>query len=199
MANEDEMAGRKIDGAIDGAKHQPKGWSARSSDGPRLQRAVCGSRTSGDLARTSLPGAKNDFAARAKALRRRLRSSVDSSDTHTGRTGRCAMITSLRLVDFKNFADETLRIGPFTVIVGANASGKSNIRDAFRVSSTASAATIRWRRSVGGKLRSRRRAGRMGYDPWLRRTRSSEFAGILGGSSRHPHRRRFLGSVSMSN
>ncbi len=42
------------------------------------------------------------------------------------------MITSLRLVDFKNFADETLHLGPFTVIVGANASGKSNIRDAFR-------------------------------------------------------------------
>ena len=42
------------------------------------------------------------------------------------------MITSLRLVDFKNFANETLRVGPFTVIVGANASGKSNIRDAFR-------------------------------------------------------------------
>ena len=42
------------------------------------------------------------------------------------------MITSLRLVDFKNFADETLRVGPFTVVVGANASGKSNIRDAFR-------------------------------------------------------------------
>ena len=42
------------------------------------------------------------------------------------------MITSLRMVNFKNFADETLRVGPFTVIVGANASGKSNIRDAFR-------------------------------------------------------------------
>ncbi len=42
------------------------------------------------------------------------------------------MITSLRLVNFKNFADETLRVGPFTVIVGENASGKSNIRDAFR-------------------------------------------------------------------
>ncbi len=42
------------------------------------------------------------------------------------------MITSIRLVNFKNFADETLRIGPFTVIVGANASGKSNIRDALR-------------------------------------------------------------------
>ncbi len=42
------------------------------------------------------------------------------------------MITSLRLKNFKNFANETLRMGPFTVIVGANASGKSNIRDAFR-------------------------------------------------------------------
>ena len=42
------------------------------------------------------------------------------------------MIESLRLADFKNFADEKLRVGPFTVIVGANASGKSNIRDAFR-------------------------------------------------------------------
>ncbi len=43
------------------------------------------------------------------------------------------MITALELRDFKNFADETLRVGPFTVIVGANASGKSNIRDAFRI------------------------------------------------------------------
>ena len=42
------------------------------------------------------------------------------------------MIKSLRLTNFKSFADETLRLGPFTVIVGANASGKSNIRDAFR-------------------------------------------------------------------
>ena len=42
------------------------------------------------------------------------------------------MITSIRMVNFKNFADETLRIGSFTVIVGSNASGKSNVRDAFR-------------------------------------------------------------------
>ena len=42
------------------------------------------------------------------------------------------MITSIRMVNFKNFADETLKAGPFTIIVGANASGKSNIRDAFR-------------------------------------------------------------------
>ena len=42
------------------------------------------------------------------------------------------MITSISLVDFKNFEAEDLTVGPLTVIVGANASGKSNIRDAFR-------------------------------------------------------------------
>ena len=42
------------------------------------------------------------------------------------------MINALRLVDFKNFANVTLKMGPFTVIVGANASGKSNLRDALR-------------------------------------------------------------------
>ena len=42
------------------------------------------------------------------------------------------MINSLRVADFKNFANASLRMGPFTVIVGANASGKSNLRDAFR-------------------------------------------------------------------
>ena len=43
------------------------------------------------------------------------------------------MITSLQLINFKNFANEKLGVGPFTVLLGANASGKSNIRDAFRV------------------------------------------------------------------
>ena len=43
------------------------------------------------------------------------------------------MISSLRMANFKNFKDETLYVGPFTVIAGANASGKSNIRDAFRL------------------------------------------------------------------
>ena len=41
-----------------------------------------------------------------------------------------AVITRLNLLDFKNFANEHLRMGPFTIIAGANASGKSNIRDA---------------------------------------------------------------------
>ncbi|MEW6219819.1 MAG: AAA family ATPase [Thermodesulfobacteriota bacterium] len=42
------------------------------------------------------------------------------------------MLFSLRLQQFKNFQDATLALGPLTVIVGTNASGKSNLRDAFR-------------------------------------------------------------------
>ena len=42
------------------------------------------------------------------------------------------MINSFKLVNFKNFADVTLHMGRFTVVVGANASGKSNLRDALR-------------------------------------------------------------------
>ncbi len=42
------------------------------------------------------------------------------------------MIKSLRLERFKNFRDATLQLGPLTVVVGTNASGKSNLRDGFR-------------------------------------------------------------------
>lgn len=42
------------------------------------------------------------------------------------------MIVSIGFTDFKSFAKEGLGLGPFTLVVGANASGKSNIRDAFR-------------------------------------------------------------------
>src|SRR5579883_934398 len=42
------------------------------------------------------------------------------------------MISSLRLERFKSFKDAELQLGPLTVLIGANASGKSNIRDAFR-------------------------------------------------------------------
>lgn len=42
-------------------------------------------------------------------------------------------ISRLQMTNFKNFEDEALHVGPFTVIAGANASGKSNIRDAFRL------------------------------------------------------------------
>ena len=43
------------------------------------------------------------------------------------------MISLLKMANFKNFEKESLHVGPFTVIAGANASGKSNIRDAFRL------------------------------------------------------------------
>lgn len=42
------------------------------------------------------------------------------------------MITKLHLQNFKNFQDATLHLGPLTVLLGANASGKSNVRDALR-------------------------------------------------------------------
>ena len=41
------------------------------------------------------------------------------------------MIDSLHLKRFKNFENATLALGPLTILIGANASGKSNIRDAF--------------------------------------------------------------------
>src|SRR2546421_1202675 len=42
------------------------------------------------------------------------------------------MLRQLRMWNFKSFQDASLRLGPFTILIGANASGKSNIRDAFR-------------------------------------------------------------------
>lgn len=42
------------------------------------------------------------------------------------------MLRRLELAGFKNFRKTALELGPFTLLVGANASGKSNLRDAFR-------------------------------------------------------------------
>lgn len=42
------------------------------------------------------------------------------------------MIRKLELKNFKNFQAAELPLGPFTILIGANASGKSNLRDAFR-------------------------------------------------------------------
>lgn len=41
------------------------------------------------------------------------------------------MLTGISLTDFKNFHDTTLILGPLTLLVGTNAAGKSNIRDAI--------------------------------------------------------------------
>ena len=42
------------------------------------------------------------------------------------------MIRKLHLQNFKNFRDATLSLGRLTLLVGANASGKTNLIDAFR-------------------------------------------------------------------
>src|SRR5436190_253490 len=41
------------------------------------------------------------------------------------------MLTRLRLTNFKCFVDEEIELAPLTFLVGANASGKSNLLDAF--------------------------------------------------------------------
>lgn len=43
------------------------------------------------------------------------------------------MLTHLILRDFKSYHDCSVPLGPLTLIVGTNASGKSNLRDALRV------------------------------------------------------------------
>ncbi|MBN2007577.1 MAG: ATP-binding protein [Anaerolineae bacterium] len=43
-----------------------------------------------------------------------------------------AMIHSLKFTNFKNFQEAKLICGPLTLLMGTNASGKSNVRDAFR-------------------------------------------------------------------
>ena len=43
------------------------------------------------------------------------------------------MITELRLRNWKSFSDATLFIDPITIIIGTNASGKSNIFDALKL------------------------------------------------------------------
>jgi predicted ATPase len=42
------------------------------------------------------------------------------------------MITKLKLKNFKNFKDAEINFGPVSVLVGTNATGKSNVRDALR-------------------------------------------------------------------
>src|SRR5262245_61163524 len=54
-----------------------------------------------------------------------------ASAVRAGR-GEGNMIRQLRLIQFKNFQDATLTLGNLTLLVGTNASGKSNLRDAFR-------------------------------------------------------------------
>ncbi len=55
-----------------------------------------------------------------------------------------ATLTSLRLPAFKNMRKTSIRLGPLTLLVGRNGSGKSNVLDALAVlSALASGATLR--------------------------------------------------------
>ena len=76
------------------------------------------------------------------------------------------MLKQIRIIDFKSFADEEVALAPLTLLVGANASGKSNFLDALwflhglplgagRASSERAV-----RRSVSGRARSEARARR---------------------------------------
>ncbi len=42
------------------------------------------------------------------------------------------MLSELYLTNFKNFKQSTLKLGHLSLLLGANASGKSNLREAFR-------------------------------------------------------------------
>src|SRR3954467_9458818 len=46
--------------------------------------------------------------------------------------GYITMLKRIRLKDFKSFVDEEVEIAPLTLLVGANASGKSNFLDAMK-------------------------------------------------------------------
>ena len=63
------------------------------------------------------------------------------------------MITSIRLVNFKNFADETLRVGPFTVIVGGERQRQEQYPGCLPDSARHRAGLLRWRRFSAANAR----------------------------------------------
>lgn len=69
-------------------------------------------------------------------------------------------LTSLRVRDFKSFVDVTIPLAPLTVLVGANASGKSNALDAIRFLQG-----IAQELTVSDVLRGRHEGGRVVWKP----------------------------------
>ncbi|KFE60856.1 AAA family ATPase [Hyalangium minutum] len=65
------------------------------------------------------------------------------------------MLSSIRFKDFKSFADAEVKFAPLTVLVGANASGKSNLLDAIRLMQGLGLGF-----SLGEAVQGRREAGR---------------------------------------
>ena len=71
------LKARKADGEVVGALERGAAAPARSLEAEH-----------GSIPRAPLPGAEEDFAARAEVLRQRLRSSVDSAGTIRADRGR---------------------------------------------------------------------------------------------------------------
>jgi predicted ATPase len=76
------------------------------------------------------------------------------------------MLRQLRLTGFKSFVDETIPLAPLTILVGANAAGKSNVLDALLFLQGAALDL-----TLTDVLRSRRDGGRVTWP------------GVRGGSS----------------
>ena len=106
------------------------------------------------------------------------------------RLDRPPALTSLELWDFKSFADETLRLGPFTLIVGDNSSGKSNLVDALRILHGVGRGydmsdILRGRRGDGGQMEwepIRGAPGAIARDGHLRFQLAAKFAQPDGGA-----------------
>ena len=77
------------------------------------------------------------------------------------------MITSISLKNFKSIKEANLKLGPFNLFIGTNASGKSNFFDALRFLQG-----IGWGLSIDEILNGRPRTGT-----------GSEWDGVRGGSS----------------
>src|SRR3954468_17903207 len=65
------------------------------------------------------------------------------------------MLKRIRLKDFKSFVDEEVEVAPLTLLVGANASGKSNFLDALRFLRGISSVNLSVSEVLNGEPRSR--------------------------------------------
>ncbi|HEX5718080.1 MAG TPA: AAA family ATPase [Thermoanaerobaculia bacterium] len=98
------------------------------------------------------------------------------------------MLKRIRLTDFKSFVDEEVELAPLTLLVGANASGKSNLLDAIRflhgISSDLTIAEV-----LNGEERSR-------PDAWLGIRGRAQDARPAQGRARHSLDRGAVGEKS---
>ncbi|MYJ76590.1 MAG: AAA family ATPase [Caldilineaceae bacterium SB0670_bin_27] len=76
-------------------------------------------------------------------------------------------ISKIRIANFKSFADETVELNDFNLLVGANASGKSNFVQAFKFLSDIAAHGLEDAISLQGGVEYLRHFGSAGDEPLL--------------------------------